>query len=812
MVHGYAVRSKLELDLFIGNALIDMYANCGDLGCSRRVFDLMTERDVVTWTAMVSAYMDFGYIDEAMKLFDSMQLNGVKPDVISWNALVSGFAHNGEIDEALRLLDEMRETGLKPGVNSWNGVISGCVQNEFFEDAIDVFGHMMCSNENPNAVTFACILPACGAMGDLRLGKSMHTCALKRDLLGNIFVKGSLIGMYVNCWRRDLAERVFMEMEVKNTAVMNEMIMAYVNEGNTVEASVLLNSMLTGGLKPDVITYNTLLSGLARKGQKEEAFRLLSDMIQMGLKPNVISVNAVISGFQQCGLTRKALKLFRIMQSPSGIINMVMDDSKACRCFSNQSSTLSIKPDSVTTTSALAACADLNLLCHGREIHGYILSNGLEPNIFVSSALVDMYAKCHDLNSAVKVFYKIEDKNTVSWNTLMAGLTNNTEAEEALNLFPKMLGDGHEPSSITFMILLSACGYVASLRLGKELHGYILKSGLESTAAFSSALIDMYAKCGSIIEARLVFDCEAQKDIIVWNALISGYSIHGMAKEAVDVFEHLKSMGVDPDHTTFTALLSAFTREGMLEQGWKYFNCMETFGIKHNLDHYTCMVRLVGSAGFLKEALDIIERMPHAPDACIWATLLKACEIYSNSEIGERAAKALFELEPSKAPCIILFTNTFSMDELWQSSTNLNRGCSLSSVKECSSIDVGHTIYTFKEGKSLNPKLKEIMDLWRQLASAMQHLKYLPLDPVFEDNDNLNLLSCSHTEKLAICFGLMTLDAKFPIRISKNLLMCIDCHTSVKHISRIKGREIFVKDGGFYHRFKDGRCSCNDRW
>ncbi|KAF5178350.1 Pentatricopeptide repeat-containing protein, partial [Thalictrum thalictroides] len=124
MVHGYTLRSKLELDVFVGNALIDMYANCGDLACSRTFFDLMPEQDVVSWTAMVSAYMDFGYIDEGKKLFHTMQLIGVKPDVISWNALVSGFAFNGEIDEALRLLDEMRETGLRPGVSSWNGVIS----------------------------------------------------------------------------------------------------------------------------------------------------------------------------------------------------------------------------------------------------------------------------------------------------------------------------------------------------------------------------------------------------------------------------------------------------------------------------------------------------------------------------------------------------------------------------------------------------------------------------------------------------------------------------------------------------------------
>ncbi|KAL5714467.1 hypothetical protein ACHQM5_016428 [Ranunculus cassubicifolius] len=599
MVHGYVVRNKLELDVFVGNGLVDMYANCGDLCCSRRMFDQMKERDVVSWTALVSAYMDAGDMDEAQELFDLMRVNGVKPDVISWNALISGFAHNGEIGEALGLLEEMRETGLKPEVNSWNGIISGCVRNEYSEEALDVYLKMLGSCEDPNAVTFACILPACGALTDLRLGMGLHACALKRDLCGNSYVRGSLVDMYIKCGRRDLAERSFMEMDVKNTAVINEMIMAYVNEDNMMEASKLLNLMPTDGLKPDVITYNTMLGGFARKGEMEEAYKLLSDMIQIGLMPNAVSMNVLISGFQQSGLSVEALKLFRIMQSPSEI-NSILN----CQVTS-----LSIRPNSVNSTSALAACADLNSLCRGKEIHGYILRNQLSPNIFVSSALVDMYSKCHDMHSALKIFNVIQDKNTVSWNILMAGLINNTEKEEALRVFSRMMEDGLKPSSITLMILLSACCNVGYLSHGRELHSVILKSGFsEGKAALSCALINMYAKCGSITEARMVFDCEVNKDMALWNAIISGYLIHGLGEEAIKVFEQLESSDVEPDHLTFATILSAYAREGMLEQVKKYLDRIDTSGILPNLEHYVCMVNIMGNASVVKQALAFIER------------------------------------------------------------------------------------------------------------------------------------------------------------------------------------------------------------
>lgn len=793
MVHGFIVRKVFLSDVYIGNALIDFYSNCGDLESSKSVFNTMNKRDVVSWTALVSAYMKEGLVDDAQDVFKSMQSNGVNPDLISWNSLASGFARNGEIDLALKSFKEMQEKGLKPRVNSWNGIISGCVQNGSFETALDVFRKMMQVYEEPDVVTIASILPACAELNELNLGKSIHGYSLKRKICENKYVAGSLIEMYSKRHRNDYAKKVFISVREKNTTLWNEMIAAYVNDGKINEAVGLLRSMRNEGtIKPDVITYNTVLSGYARNGQKNEACELLSEMTQMDLRPNIVSYNILISGFQQYGLSYEALKYFRLMQNGS------------------------ISPNSVTITSALAACADLNLLHLGKEIHGFVLRNSDEHNIFVSCALIDMYAKCHLMGVVEKVFWRVQDKNTVCFNILISGFMKNNQVQEGFDIFHIMLEQGLQPSSVTFMILLSACGDISALRIGRQLHGYIVRSLLEeSENALSCALVEMYSKCGSIVEAELVFDSQVEKDVALWNSMISAYSVHGMSKKAIALFEQMERSGAVPDKITFIALLLACKRDVLIEEGWKYFKTMDkSYGIVPSLEHYTCMVGIMGGAGLLNEALDFVTQMPYEADACTWATLLQYCRVHSNLELGEKAAKALFELEPNNASNYILLSNIYVSLGMWDSAKNLRsliKSRKLLTTKECSFINVGTKIYTFKGGECSHSNFEEILDKWDELAMTMENDGYFPLDPLCEEEE-ADPFFCLHTEKLAICYGIISSDSHRPIRVSKNIRMCIDCHTSAKLISKITKMEIFVKDVSFYHHMINGICSCQDRW
>ncbi|GAB4861403.1 hypothetical protein Ancab_036586 [Ancistrocladus abbreviatus] len=503
MVHGYVIRNHLGTDVFVGNALIDMYANLSNLRYSKYVFDTMNERDVVSWTALVSSYMAGGLLTEALDTFRSMQLHGVKADLISWNALVSGFAQNGEIECALQFVEEMQLKGLRPNVNTWNGIISGCAQSECYKAALDALLKMLNSPEDLNIVTIVSVLPACSGLKDLKCGQVIHGCAFKLQFCGNIHVQGSLIDMYSKCGRIDYAEKVFVRSKHKNTAVWNEMIAANVNEGKMRAALGLFKSMKDRGVELDEVTYHTILGLYARDGKKDEAYKLLYEMFGTHLHPNVVTFNLLISGFQQSGLSHEALKLFQAMQSS------LFD------CFPAELIKVLIRPNPVTITGVLAACADLDLWHQGKQVHGYVVRNALETNVFVSSALVDMYAKCYDLDSATKVFWRMKNRNTVSWNTLIGGYCNSGKPEEAFILFKRMLEEGFEPSPVTFLILLPACGEIGALGVGRELHGYVVKYQLDDQYSnnLNSALINMYAKCGCTSQAELVFESESHKDV-----------------------------------------------------------------------------------------------------------------------------------------------------------------------------------------------------------------------------------------------------------------------------------------------------------
>ncbi|KAL8110937.1 pentatricopeptide repeat-containing protein At1g19720-like [Apium graveolens] len=495
MIHGYVVRRELGSDVFVSNALIDVYANCGKLGYARSVFDVMQERDVVSWTALVSAYMDEELVHEAEETFNSMELSGVKPDLISWNALVSGYARNGEVHRSICCLEEMQVNGVMPKVTSWNAVISGCVYNGCYEDALVVFCKMLWFPERPNAVTIASSLSSCAKLEDLEIGKAIHGYTLKRELHQNEHVVGALVDMYSKCTRNDCAEKVFLTAGTKNIVMWNEMIAAYVNVGKMDSALQFLRTMQNDGIRPDEFTYNTLLAGLARNGYKNEAYALLSEMVSTNLELDVVSFNVLINGFQQAGLSREALKLFRNMQSPT------------IGWLPNQTPNWSVRPNVVTTTGSLAACADLLSLQQGKEIHGYIIKNGFEDNIFVQCALVDVYAKCHQIGSATKVFWNMKDRNTVTWNTIISGFIKNSQPGKALEYFSQMLRESIEPTSITFMILITACGEMEDLNLGKQCHCYILKSLLsEHKNALVHALRIMYEKCNCTEDATLVCD------------------------------------------------------------------------------------------------------------------------------------------------------------------------------------------------------------------------------------------------------------------------------------------------------------------
>jgi pentatricopeptide repeat protein len=403
---------------------------------------------------------------------------------------------------------------------------------------------------------------------------------------------------------------------------------------------------------------------------------------------------------------------------------------------------------------------------------------------------------------------------------MILGYVKCSQGKNALELFQKMLGERVEPIPATFMAVLSACASVVALEEGRLIHEYISQSGWDSDLFVGSSLIDMYAKCGSVEDALRVFNKMPRHDLISWNTMLGGYAMHGHGKEAVEHFEQMWDRSVEIDKVTFICLLSACNHAGLVEEGLQFFESMKSvYGISATVEHYACMVDLLGRAGRLAEAEDLIKVMHCEPNAPVWRALLGACKVHGNIEMGEHAAKKVIELDPGDAAGYVLLSNIYAAAGKWDLSSNiqqqrLERG--VNKQPGCTWIEVNHELHSFTVDDRDHPQISEIHAELSRLSKQMNHIGYVPdtkfvLHDVEEEDKVVRL--CYHSEKLAIAFGLISTPPGTTLRIFKNLRVCGDCHTATKFIAKIVERGIIVRDANRFHHFnKDGLCSCRDYW
>lgn len=392
---------------------------------------------------------------------------------------------------------------------------------------------------------------------------------------------------------------------------------------------------------------------------------------------------------------------------------------------------------------------------------------------------------------------------------------------ETLRLLHLMQLEGVKPNEITFTSVISACANVAALEQGNQVHASIIKNGYIFYDKLANALVDMYSKCGKLGYARQMFDKMPQRDVVSWTTILAAYGKQGHGKEVVKLFEQMQMAGIRPNHVTFLTVLSACSHAGLLEEGLHYFHSMSQDnhnGILPTAEHYACVVDLLGRAGCLVEAHDVISKIPFEPTADIWGSLLGASRIHNNIELGECAAGHLFELDPHNAGHYVVMANIYAAAGKWEGVAMVRKIMKDRGVKKvpgCSWIEVNKISHVFSTGDRSHPKSEEIYAVLETLGTEMKELGYVA-DTNFELHDveqqHKEHALCHHSEKLAIAFGLITTPPGSPIRIIKNLRMCGDCHSATKFISKISGREVVVRDSNRFHSFEGGLCSCGDYW
>ncbi|XP_059639833.1 pentatricopeptide repeat-containing protein DOT4, chloroplastic-like [Cornus florida] len=319
------------------------------------------------------------------------------------------------------------------------------------------------------------------------------------------------------------------------------------------------------------------------------------------------------------------------------------------------------RPDKFAFPFALKSYAGLSDMQMGKLIHQHLVCCGCSNDLFVEAALVDMYAKCGDIEAARLVFDKMAVRDLVSWTSMLSGYAHNGYSTETLEFFDLMHGSGVKPNRVSILGVLLACRNLGALRKGQWLHNYVIKTGFESDILVATSNMDIYGNCGNLGLARTSFDETQGKDVVCWSEMIASYGIHGHGRQAIDLFNQMVKDGVRPKHITFNCILSACSHSRLLEEGKRYFHLMrEEFGVTPKLSNYTCMVDLLGRAGQLSEEQELIETMPVEPDASIWGSLLGACRIYGNLDLAERIADRIFQLDPFHAGYHVLLSNIYA--------------------------------------------------------------------------------------------------------------------------------------------------------
>ncbi|XP_057843931.2 putative pentatricopeptide repeat-containing protein At1g68930 isoform X2 [Cryptomeria japonica] len=656
------------------------------------------------------------------------------------------------MEDARQLFEEMAERD----VISWNAMIGGYLRGGQGDEAMNIFQHMRQQGAMPDWITLTTVVGICSGKLGIAEGKQVHACAIRLGLEGDVYVGNALIDMYSKLGCMENAYKVFDTMP-----------------------------------QPSTVSFNAMIAGYARCNNIEFARRLFDKMPER----DYISWTTMITGYAQLGFADNALQLFAQMRHAS------------------------LKVDQFTFGSVLNACGSILSLDLGKQVHAYAIATAFESDVFVGSALVDMYGKCKSIEDARQVFDEMPKRNIVSWTAIIVGFAQSGHGEDALKHFIQMLRVGLKPDEFAVASVLSACASLAVLEEGRQVHLYIINTGLESRVPVGNSLITMYSKCGSIVDARCAFNNMMERDEVSWTAMIAGYGQHGCGMETLQLFEQMISAGMKPDQVTFIGVLSACSRAGLVDEGCRYFDSMrEIHCIEPTVEHHACMIDLLGRAGHLDKVEKFIDEMQCELDVVGWATLLGVCRIHGNISLGKRAAKHLFELEPENPSAYVLLSNMCAAGERWNDVANVRKLMKSKGVKKepgCSWIRFQNRVHSFVADDRSHPQTEKIYATLEKLAEQMKDEGYVPdTSSVLHniDDDDKEHALCYHSERVAIAFALLNIPEGIPIRIVKNLRVCDDCHAATKFISKIVSREIIVRDSNRYHHFIDGLCSCRDYW
>ncbi|OVA20814.1 Pentatricopeptide repeat [Macleaya cordata] len=669
------------------------------------------------------------------------------------------------------------------------------------------------------------ILEQCKTIKDLN---QIHAHVVKTGLLLNPTITENLLesSAIVLPGSIDYALAIFHQLEEPEPAAYNILIRGFNLNHNPEKAILLFKQMRENSVEPDKYTFSCILKACSRMQALKEGEQIQAQIVKFGFGSYGFVQNTLIHMYANCGKVGVARRVFDEMPE-RGVVtwnSMFSGYSKSANweevveLFSEMLKS-DVGFDEVTMISVLTACGRLGNLELGEWLNDYIVEKGLTGNLNLITSLIDMYAKCGKVDTARSLFDKLPRRDVVAWSAMISGYSQASRCREALDLFHEMQMENVEPNEITMVSVLSSCAVMGAFEIGKWVHFFVKKKKMKLTVTLGTALMDFYAKCGSIENSLEVFKKMPLKNVMSWTVLIQGLASNGEGRKALEFFSLMRKKNIEPNDVTFIGVLSACSHAGLINEGREFFISMNRdFGIEPRIEHYGCMVDILGRGGLIEEAYQFIKNMPMEPNAIVWRTLLASCRVHKNVKIGEESLKQLVKLEPTHSGDYILLSNIYASVGRWDDAMKVRSEMKEKGIKKtpgCSSIEIEGGLHEFFAEDSAHPESAEIYDAVENMMKKIKSAGYVPntaearLDA--EEDDKESSVS-HHSEKLAIAFGLIRTSPGTTIRISKNLRVCTDCHNATKMISKVFNREIVVRDRNRFHHFKEGSCSCNDYW
>lgn len=704
-------------------------------------------------------------------------------------------------------------------------MLKGYAKFASLDDAVSFLIRMRYDDVAPVVYNYTYLLKVCGDVGEIRRGKEIHGQLIVNGFSLDLFAMTGVVNMYAKCGQIEEAYKMFDRMPERDLVSWNTIVAGFAQNGFAELALDLVTRMHEEGRRGDFITIVSILPAVANVGSLRIGKAVHGYAMRAGFDSIVNVSTALVDMYAKCGRVETSRLVFDGMKSRNVVSwnSMIAayveggNPEEAMRIFQKMLDQ-GVEPTNVTIMEALHACADLGDLKRGIFVHKLLDQLKLGTDVSMTNSLISMYSKCKKVDIAADIFSKLQGKTLVSWNAMILGYAQNGRVNEALNYFCKMRSKNIKPDSFAMVSVIPALAELSVIRHAKWIHALVIRSCFEKNVFVMTALIDMYAKCGAVGTARALFDMMNERHVTTWNVMIDGYGTHGLGKAAVELFNKMLEGPTKPNDITFLCAISACSHSGLVEEGIHYFTSMKKdYGIQPVMDHYGAMVDLLGRAGRLNEAWDFIQKMPIEPGITVFGAMLGACKIHKNVELGEKAANRLFELDPDEGGYHVLLANIYAAASLWDKLAKVRtimEKKGLQKTPGCSLVELKNEVHSFYSGSTKHPQSKRIYTFLETLIDEIKAAGYVPDTNSIHDVEDYvqeNLLS-SHSEKLAIAFGLLNSSQGSTIHIRKNLRVCGDCHNATKYISLVTGREIIVRDMHRFHCFKNGVCSCGDYW